>query len=243
MLVTRHSSRKRADVMAPPPLDERPPRVAARDDELFDFPSERNAAGSVRSYLTRRAAGIKAWVALLLSSRPRLRVPVFPSFPWESLVDGRAGIAPVVVFAFLSGMTLGAVVFGDSDESPPSTVMKAAAAPAPHVDAPVAVAQSQLPINRIAYNAAAGAQTAIATPQVFRGSLSIDSRPAGAIVYINGRSAGRTPLRLSKQVVGSRAIQVAAEGFNSSSTAIQIVSGRETRVHVELKPSATRIAR
>lgn len=238
--------------MAPPPLDEHPGHVGVRDDELSDFPSEHAPSvssihlnlharvQSVRRFAVVMAIRVRATVAVLLSSRRRLHVPVIPRFHWRSLIDGRAGVAPIVVVAFLCGVTLGAVVFGDSNQpttTPPSAAVSPAVRRARSVDLPAAAESSPIRYGRTVRSDPANVgATATTGHQVFRGSLSIDSRPSGAAVYINGRAAGRTPVRLSKQVVGSRAIRVAADGFRSSSTTVQIVTGRETRLEVELKP-------
>jgi PEGA domain-containing protein len=68
----------------------------------------------------------------------------------------------------------------------------------------------------------------------FHGSLAVSSRPSGAQVFLNGRSAGRTPLVLNDQAAGSRAVQVALEGYRPWSSVVQIVTGSETRLDATL---------
>jgi hypothetical protein len=70
---------------------------------------------------------------------------------------------------------------------------------------------------------------------VFRGSLFVQSRPAGAQVFLNGRAAGRTPLLLKNQTVGSRAVRVVLDGYDSWTSVAQIVTGRQLRMQAQLQ--------
>jgi len=70
---------------------------------------------------------------------------------------------------------------------------------------------------------------------VFRGSLFVESRPAGAQVFLNGRAAGRTPLLLKNQIVGSRAVRVVLDGYEAWSSTGQIVTGSQLRMRAQLK--------
>lgn len=72
-------------------------------------------------------------------------------------------------------------------------------------------------------------------PPLFRGSLIVNSRPTGARVFLNGRSVGTTPLVLRNQAAGSRAVRVALDGYESWSSAVQVVANTETRLRAELK--------
>jgi hypothetical protein len=69
----------------------------------------------------------------------------------------------------------------------------------------------------------------------FRGSLVVNSRPAGALVFVNGRSVGQTPLVLRNQLAGSRAVRVALDGYEPWSEAVRVVADTETRLSAELK--------
>lgn len=79
--------------------------------------------------------------------------------------------------------------------------------------------------------------------KTFRGSLFVESRPSGAYVFLNGRQAGRTPLRLNNQAVGSRAVRVALDGYDSWTSAVQVVAGRQARVQAQLKATPNAAAR
>ena len=78
---------------------------------------------------------------------------------------------------------------------------------------------------------------------VFRGSLFVESSPPGARVFLNGRAAGQTPLLLKGQVVGSRAVRVALDGYDSWTSTVQIVTGRQARLRASLKATPNVAAR
>ena len=78
---------------------------------------------------------------------------------------------------------------------------------------------------------------------VFRGSLFVESSPPGARVFLNGRAAGQTPLLLNNQVVGSRAVRVALDGYDSWTSTVQIVTGRQARLRAQLKATPNAAAR
>jgi hypothetical protein len=70
------------------------------------------------------------------------------------------------------------------------------------------------------------------------GTLSITSIPSGASVSINGKPAGVTPLRLSRQRAGSLAVQVAHDGFERWSAAVNVPADQLTQVSATLRASA-----
>lgn len=72
------------------------------------------------------------------------------------------------------------------------------------------------------------------------GSLSIVSRPAGAIVYVDGRRVGNTPLELSKLSIGSHALRVEHAGYRQWSSSVKIVSGGRARVTASLVRGTSR---
>jgi hypothetical protein len=106
----------------------------------------------------------------------------------------------------------------------------------------VAVAPSAVPAARpvlrrvTAHVAALPASTA--GRSVFHGALFVESEPAGAQVFLNGRAAGRTPLLLENQAVGSQAVRVALDGYTTWTSAVQIVTDRQVRVWAQLRGSS-----
>ena len=71
-------------------------------------------------------------------------------------------------------------------------------------------------------------------PQSFVGSISINSRPQGAVVFLNGRRVGTTPLLMPELPVGSRAVRLTMSGYNTWSQAVQVVADRRTTVSATL---------
>jgi len=70
-----------------------------------------------------------------------------------------------------------------------------------------------------------------------RGTLVVTSRPQGARVYVNNRFAGRTPLSMRAQPVGSRALRLTMDGYANWSRAITIVANQATNVSAQLSRS------
>jgi hypothetical protein len=69
----------------------------------------------------------------------------------------------------------------------------------------------------------------------YSGSVSIQSEPSGAQVFVNGELAGSTPLVLNKLAVGSRAIRLEAQGYQSWSGVVRTVANEQARVSINLE--------
>jgi hypothetical protein len=67
------------------------------------------------------------------------------------------------------------------------------------------------------------------------GSFEFRSSPEGAVVYINGRSYGKTPLKVADLPSGKYKIRVAKDGFDSISRDAYITEGRTNTVEFSLK--------
>ena len=85
--------------------------------------------------------------------------------------------------------------------------------------------------------AARAAAARSARPRGHRGTLVVTSRPRGALVYVNNRFAGRTPLSMRAQPVGSRAVRLTMDGYANWSRAITIVANQATNVSAQLTRS------
>ena len=125
----------------------------------------------------------------------------------------------------------------------------------PRLRAPTLAARVQIepPVSTTGVTASARQQSApqapvaVATravrtrPQTFVGSISINSRPQGAVVFLNGRRVGTTPLLMPELPVGSRAVRLTMSGYNTWSQAVQVVADRRTTVSATLMeaPSTT----
>src|SRR5262245_18195399 len=70
----------------------------------------------------------------------------------------------------------------------------------------------------------------------YRSVLVLNSTPQGAEVVVNGKVVGQTPVVLSDQPVGNRALLVRRDGYSPWSTSVRIVADRETTVQPTLTP-------
>jgi hypothetical protein len=71
--------------------------------------------------------------------------------------------------------------------------------------------------------------------QSFVGSISINSRPQGAVVFLNGQRVGTTPLLMPELPVGSRAVRLTMSGYSTWSRAVQVVADRRTTLSATLE--------
>jgi hypothetical protein len=69
----------------------------------------------------------------------------------------------------------------------------------------------------------------------FYGSLSVESLPAGASVFLDGRLIGTTPLASVRVPAGSHVVRLDRTGFLPWTTSIQVVSGQPVRVTASLE--------
>ena len=183
--------------------------------------------------------------------RARVSWVISEARPVITHIATRTPLSAVTVTAFACGIVVGgsavwlsgvsrrpASIVSTRSPQTPREVPRAAASPI----APVATAFAHPPAVQAATSRtlASAATPATRRPQ-FRGSLVVNSRPAGARVFVNGRSVGETPLVLRNQPAGSRAIRVALDGYEPWSAAVQVVADTETHLRAELRaqrPSA-----
>jgi hypothetical protein len=72
----------------------------------------------------------------------------------------------------------------------------------------------------------------------FHGSLAVDSDPAGALVSVDGRVVGATPLLLKAVPAGSRVVRIESDGFERWSFAARVVANQQVRVVANLQRGA-----
>src|SRR5207244_1182953 len=96
-------------------------------------------------------------------------------------------------------------------EPPPA---KAAAAPAPRASAESARKPSA---------------------ESFSGSLSVDSLPEGAKVFVDGKPAGTTPLVLAQVGAGEHVVRIEQNGYRKWSSSVRVVAGERNRVTASLE--------
>jgi hypothetical protein len=94
-------------------------------------------------------------------------------------------------------------------------------------------------LKRPAAAAAAARTDASASPAtpgpVTGAALSVDSRPGGAKVFIDGRLAGVTPMSVPQVGVGEHAIRLERDGYRRWSSSIRIAAGEPGRVTASLE--------
>jgi hypothetical protein len=69
-----------------------------------------------------------------------------------------------------------------------------------------------------------------------RGALFVDSRPRGAVVTLDGRRVGLTPLRVPAVDAGRRLVGLAREGYRPVRAEVDVRPGEQGRVAVTLEP-------
>ena len=155
--------------------------------------------------------------------------------------------------AFGCGLIVGGVsVWTNGDAADERAIATAGPRTQPHQPADVSlqadnvaaapsVVRAARPVLRTVTEHVPASPVSTARRRVFHGSLFVESLPPGAQVFLNGRAAGRTPLLLKDQSVGSRAVRVVLDGYASWTSAVQIVTDRQVRVRAQLQgsPNAT----
>ena len=74
-----------------------------------------------------------------------------------------------------------------------------------------------------------------AAPTVASGSLFVDSRPVGAVVFVDGRRVGVTPLTLSDLAPGRRTVRIEHPGYRPVTTTADVKAGARARVAARLE--------
>jgi hypothetical protein len=92
---------------------------------------------------------------------------------------------------------------------------------------PLAPARAAAPARSAQAPAAAGAR--------FTGTLVVDSRPAGAKVFMDGQLVGATPMSLPSVAAGSHVIRLEHDGYRRWSSSARVVAGEQNRVTASLE--------
>lgn len=70
------------------------------------------------------------------------------------------------------------------------------------------------------------------------GIISITSNPAGCSILIDGKNIGKTPMNLNKYA-GTYTIVFELKGFKSQTKSAKVISGKTTKINVELEHEPT----
>ena len=69
----------------------------------------------------------------------------------------------------------------------------------------------------------------------FVGGLSVDSRPTGAKVFLDGRLVGATPLVISSVPAGEHVVRLERDGYRRWSSSVRVVASEQNRVTASLE--------
>ena len=76
---------------------------------------------------------------------------------------------------------------------------------------------------------------AVATNGRFVGDLTVQSRPTGAKVFLDGKLMGSTPLSLTTVTAGEHAVRLERDGYRRWSSQVRIVASEQNRVTASLE--------
>jgi hypothetical protein len=74
----------------------------------------------------------------------------------------------------------------------------------------------------------------IGKPAATTGGMTIDSRPTGASVSINGKPIGNTPLTINDLAPGDYQVVMTMTGFRTFTTTVRVVAGERVRAAASL---------
>ena len=75
----------------------------------------------------------------------------------------------------------------------------------------------------------------LTTTGTWSGSLSVDSHPAGAQVYVDGQLVGKTPMSLPQIWAGTHVVRLELEAYRGWSSSVRVVLGDQNRVTASLE--------
>ena len=82
---------------------------------------------------------------------------------------------------------------------------------------------------------AAPGPAASATLEGEKVPLTVESRPAGASVFVDGTLIGKTPLTVGEVAAGDHAVSLDLDGYRRWSSSVRIVAGERNRVTASLE--------
>ena len=74
-----------------------------------------------------------------------------------------------------------------------------------------------------------------ATTGKFMGTLSVDSRPTGAKVFVDGKLIGTTPLASAPVAAGEHAVRLEYDGYRRWTSSVRVVASEQNRVTASLE--------
>lgn len=138
-------------------------------------------------------------------------------------VDGRdVGVTPVSVGSLRRGVHTVRIAH-QGYVTTQRRVRIRSAQPAQSIEVTLAATRSTRP----ATSSAAAAQAS--------GSLTVDSRPTGARVFVDGKPVGVTPLQVDAVQAGAHAVRLERDGYRTWSRSVRVPGGGASRVSGSLR--------
>ena len=72
-------------------------------------------------------------------------------------------------------------------------------------------------------------------PVQFAGALTVESEPAGSVVFVDRQLVGETPIELPGLRAGSHVVRIERDGFDRWTTAVLVAADKQTRVSARLQ--------
>jgi hypothetical protein len=79
------------------------------------------------------------------------------------------------------------------------------------------------------------AAAAATTGARLTGALAVDSRPAGARVFVDDKAVGTTPMAMPSVSAGSHVIRLEHDGYRHWSSSVRIIASEQNRVTASLE--------
>jgi serine/threonine protein kinase len=163
----------------------------------------------------------------------RIQVRTTPSGADVSLDGRNAGTTPLTLRDVARG-THTVRVTRDGYVAAERRVVVSATRQSPSVTIALArVRAAERPAGRPSAPATPARSAAASAPQ--SGSLTVDSRPTGANVFVDGKLVGTTPLVVEKIDVGEHPIHMELAGYRRWAAAVKIVAGERARIAASLE--------
>jgi hypothetical protein len=196
----------------------------------------------------RDIAGLRSQVATLVSAtkeKPRPRSRQRALLAAAAFIFGVALASWSWTYATTSTAPIllrAAPVEHQPSSQPIAPVEPAAATPAPPpaAAAPVVVKVADpIIVDAPARSVPREEPPAASGPIEYVGTLSIDASPGGK-VFVNGKAAGHTPLRLENLKAGAHLIWIEHDGYRRWTKVVEVPANRISRVFADLEPLASR---
>ncbi len=72
-------------------------------------------------------------------------------------------------------------------------------------------------------------------PERFLGELTVESRPDGARVFVDGKLVGTSPMLLAQLGAGEHVVRLEHEGYRTWSSSVRVVAGERNRITASLE--------